>query len=371
MSLKSKAIVEKLFSVADVKINGNRPWDIRVHHEEFYGRVISQGALGLGESYMDGWWDVELLDEFFNKIVAAELNEKVRINTGILVNYLKGRIFNIQKSHAFYIGKHHYDIGNDLYEAMLDKRLTYTCGYWKNAATLDEAQEAKLDLVCKKLQLKRGQKVLDVGSGWGSFIQFAAERYGVSCVGISVSQEQVEYANKISKNFPVENRLQDYRDVTEKFDHVVSLGMFEHVGYKNYRAYMEKINSLLKDNGLFLLHTIGRNVSAVVLDPWIAKYIFPNSMLPSIKQIAESIEGLFVIEDLHNFGAYYDTTLMHWYRNFDAHWDSLRDKYGDRFYRMWKYYLLASAGAFRARKNQLWQIVLSKKGISGGYTSMR
>jgi len=170
---------------------------------------------------------------------------------------------------------------------------------------------------------------------------------------------------------PIELRLQDYRDVHETFDHVISLGMFEHVGYKNYRTYMEVASRCLKDDGLFLLHTIGGNMSVTHTDPWIERYIFPNSMLPSLAQIGKAIEKIFVMEDWHNFGADYDKTLMAWFHNFNKHWDTLKGKHGDRFYRMWKFYLLASAGGFRARKNQLWQIVLSKNGVPGGYASIR
>jgi len=236
---------------------------------------------------------------------------------------------------------------------------------------LDEAQEAKLDLVCRKLKLKRGQKVLDIGCGWGSFARFAAEKYKVKVVGITISKEQVDLGRGLCKGLPVEIRLQDYREVDEKFDHVVSLGMFEHVGYKNYRAYMNVVNRCLKDDGMFLLHTIGGNTSVKSFDPWIGKYIFPNSMLPSIKQIAQAAEGLFVMEDWHNFGADYDKTLMAWWRNFEKAWPSLKRKYDDRFYRMWRFYLLACAGTFRARKNQLWQVVFSKRGILGGYDAVR
>lgn len=370
MYIKDK--FEQLLSIADITIHGNRPWDIKVHNEALYARVLSQGSLGLGESYMDGWWDAEELDEFFNKVLRAGLKKHIHLNFPTVLNYLKGKLVNTQIRKAFHIGKYHYDLGNEVYKAMLDRRMTYTCAYWKDVKTLDEAQEAKLDLVCRKIGLKKGQRVLDIGSGWGSFIRFAAERYGASCVGVTVSKEQYEYAEKTKGNLPIETRLMDYQDVHETFDHVVSLGMFEHVGYKNYRRYMKKVSSLLKNDGLFLLHTIGSKVSVPATDPWIAKYIFPNGMLPSVKQIGESIENIFVMEDWHNFGAHYDMTLMHWWKNFNSHWDSgLRAKYGDRFYRMWKYYLLSSAGSFRSRRNQLWQIVLSKKGLLGGYTSVR
>jgi len=250
---------------------------------------------------------------------------------------------------------------------MLDKRLTYTCAYWDNAETLDEAQEAKLDLVARKINLKEGMKVLDIGCGWGSFAKYAAEKYGAEVVGITVSKEQVKLARELCKGLPVEIRLQDYRDVDGKFDHIVSLGMIEHVGQKNYRTFMNIVHRCLKDEGLFLLHTIGNNKSVKKCDPWIEKYIFPNGMLPSIKQLAKSFEGLFVVENWHNYGTHYDKTLMAWFKNFTGNLDKIKHIYDNRFYRMWKYYLLSCAGSFRARKIQLWQIVLSKKGLKDGW----
>ncbi|MFA6389957.1 MAG: cyclopropane fatty acyl phospholipid synthase, partial [Patescibacteria group bacterium] len=239
------------------------------------------------------------------------------------------------------------------------------------AKNLDEAQEAKLDLVCKKIGLKSGQRILDIGCGWGSFVKYAAEKYGVSAVGVTVSKEQAELAKKLCAGLPIEILLTDYRNITGEFDHIVSLGMFEHVGYKNYRAYFEVVARHLKDSGLFLLHTIGRNFSAKVTDAWTEKYIFPNSMLPSIKQIGEAIEGLFVMEDWHNFGTDYDKTVIAWLENFNQGWENLKEKYGERFYRMWTYWLYSSQVAFRVRKMQVWQIVLSKKGVPGGYRSIR
>jgi len=362
----SKQIIESLLKEAGIEINGNNSHDIQVHNEDFYQRVVAQGSLGLGESYMDGWWDCENLDEFFYRLLRARIDEKVKINIRFLLPAISALIFNMQnKSRAFKIGEKHYDVGNDLYQYMLDKRLTYTCGYWQEAETLDEAQEAKLDLVCRKLNLKKGMKVLDIGCGWGSFMKYAAEKYGVRSVGVTVSKEQVELGRKLCQGLPVEIRLQDYRDVNEKFDHIVSLGMFEHVGYKNFHTFMETAHRLLDDNGLFLLHTIGGNKSVKTPNLWVDKYIFPNSMLPSLKQIGAAIEKFFVAEDCHNFGVNYDRTLMSWYENFDKNWDKIKSSYDERFYRMWKFYLLICAGAFRARKNQLWQIVLSKKGILG------
>jgi cyclopropane-fatty-acyl-phospholipid synthase len=369
---KLKVTSEKILSLAGIKINGNNPWDIKVHNEKFYRRVLTQGSLGLGESYMDEWWECEKLDEFFYRILSFQLERKVKQNLRLLFRLLMSSILNKpSKRKAFQIGEKHYDIGNELFKNMLDKRMVYSCAYWKDAGSLDEAQEAKLDLICQKLRLQPGMKILDIGCGWGSFAKYAAEKYQVQVIGVTVSKEQVELGNSFCKGLPVEIRFQDYRDVNDTFDHVVSLGMFEHVGYKNYRTYMNVVRRCLKDDGLFLLHTIGGNESVTTTDPWIGKYIFPNSMLPSIKQIGRAIEGLFVMEDWHNFSADYDKTLMTWYRNFQKNWDKIRSKYDKRFYRMWKYYLLSCAGSFRARKNQLWQIVLSKTGVPGGYIAIR
>ncbi|MFC2014197.1 cyclopropane fatty acyl phospholipid synthase [Chloroflexota bacterium] len=363
---------QRLLSLAGIKINGDNPWDIRVHNEKFYQRVLAQGSLGLGESYMDGWWDCEKLDEFFYRAIRSQIESKVKKNWALLFEVLLAKVVNMQsKKRAFQIGEKHYDSGNELFRNMLDKRMVYSCAYWKDFHTLDEAQESKLDLICQKLGLQPGMRVLDIGCGWGSFVKYAAEKYKVKVIGITVSKEQAEFGKTLCKGLPVEIRLQDYRDVNDKFDHIVSLGMIEHVGYKNYSTYMEVVHHCLKDDGLFLLHSIGGNKSVTSADPWINRYIFPNGMLPSIKQLGSAIEGLFVMEDWHNFSTDYDKTLMVWYRNIDINWHKLKSNYNERFYRMWKYYLLSCAGSFRARRNQLWQIVLSKKGVLGGYKSIR
>ncbi len=369
---KSEGIAQKILSTAGIALNGNNPWDIRVHNAQFYSRVISQGSLGLGESYMDGWWDCDRLDEFFFRLLRSEAESKVKKNAILALQVLSARLLNMQsKSRAFQIGRKHYDLGNELFKNMLDKRLVYSCAYWRDAPTLDEAQENKLELICRKLALHPGMKILDIGCGWGSFLKYAAEKYEVQGVGISVSQEQVALGKTICAGLPVEIRLQDYRDLDEKFDHVISVGMIEHVGYKNYRTYMQVVDRCLKEDGLFLLHTIGGSKSVRSVDPWMNRYIFPNGMLPSIRQLGGAIEGIFVMEDWHNFSADYDKTLMSWHSNLENHWAEIKANYDERFHRMWIYYLLSCAGAFRARRNQLWQIVLSKKGVMGGYKSFR
>lgn len=363
MASSSESFIRELLDSAGVQVNGPNPGDIQVHDTRLYDRLVRDAHLGLGEAYMDGWWDCAAIDQFICKALLAELDQKVRGDWRIAWHALRARLTNLQSpSRAFEVGERHYDIGNDLYARMLDRRLNYTCAYWKNAHTLDEAQEAKLDLVCRKIGLKPGMKVLELGCGWGAFAQFAAQNYGVEVLGLTVSKEQVALGMQRCQGLPVELRLQDYREAQGQYDAVVSIGIMEHVGYKNYRTYMEVAKRCLKPGGTAFVHTIGANVDSTLADPWTTRYIFPNGMLPSIAQLAAAMEGIFVVEDLHNIGPHYDPTLMAWHANFEQAWPDLRVKYGDRFYRMWRYYLLSSAGAFRSRNQQLWQIVMTLPG---------
>ncbi len=372
MSSNYKKLLKNLLESADIKINGNNPWDIQVKDERFYKRAITEVELGFGEAYMAGWWESEKIDELIFRILRSDLVSKVNHNFKVALQLAGFWLINMQaRRRAFQIGKAHYDLGNNLFQNMLDKRMTYSCAYWKDAETLDEAQENKLELICKKLYLQPGMKVLDIGCGWGAFGKYAAEKYGVKVVGITVSKEQIKLGKQLCKDLPVEFRLMDYRDLNEKFDRIVSIGMIEHVGYKNYKQYFNVADRCLTDDGIFLLHTIGHEKSVKSTDAWTHKYIFPNGMHPSIKQLGEAIEGLFLIEDLQNIGADYDKTLMAWYKNFSNNWNKIKKDYDERFFRMWKYFLLSSAGSFRARHNQVWQIVLTKKGLLGGYKTFR
>jgi cyclopropane-fatty-acyl-phospholipid synthase len=368
---RERAIVEQLLAEVDIKVNGGRPWDIQVDHEDFFRRVLAGGSLALGESYMDGWWNCKQLDDFIYRVLRSDLKNKVKSWKDRL-GVVQAKLMNKQSlSRAFQVGKQHYDKGNDLFEAMLDERMIYSCGYWKTASSLEEAQAAKLELVCKKLDIRPGMRVLDIGCGWGGTARYIAENYKAEVTGVTVSEEQVGLASRNTEGLPVDIRLQDYRKLEGSFDRILSIGMFEHVGYKNYRTFMQTARCLLKKTGLFLLHTIGGNLSSTNIDPWIERYIFPNANLPSINQTSAAFEGIFVMEDWHNFGPDYDKTLMEWFRRFDSHWPSLKKKYDRRFYRMWKYYLLSCAGAFRARHTQLWQIVLSPSGIYRSYQCPR
>ena len=364
---RSRHLLDDLLATADVRINGDRPWDMQLHRNEALDEIVARHSLGLGETYMRGDWSVPALDQFFYRLLRADLQSKIKPFRN-LWRIARAHLVNLQsRSRAFQVGERHYDLGNDFYQAMLDSRMTYSCGYWREAQDLEQAQTAKLDLICRKLGLQPGMRLLDIGCGWGSLVSYAAEHYGVECVGVSVSREQCRFIEERYAHLPITVHLQDYRSLDEPFDRIASVGMFEHVGRKNHRTFMQVASRCLKKNGLLLLHTIGKNQRRSTTDAWIEKYIFPNGDLPSSGQICDSAENLLIGEDLHNFGSDYDKTLMAWHRNFENHWDRFAEKFDPQFYRMWRYYLLSCAGAFRARHIQLWQWIFSRK-LEGGVT---
>ena len=360
-----------IFDAAGIVINGPAPQDVTIKHKHMFRRALREGSLGFGNSYIEGWWDCDSLDQTITQVLRAGIYE--RISKWTVAMFIQSVILNPQTvSKSRKVGKTHYDVGNNLYSKMLDQRMIYSCGYWKDANTLDEAQEAKLDLVARKLELEPGMRVLDIGCGWGGAARFMAERYGVKVLGISISKEQIKYAKEAHQDMPgLEFRLEDYRNLSDRFDRIYSIGMFEHVGMKNYATYFQQVRRLLEPDGLSLLHTIGSNESVKSGDAWISEHIFPNSMLPSITQIASAIENVFVVEDWHNFGPDYDRTLMHWYQRFNKVWPELESSYSPEFYRKWRYYLLSCVGTFRSRRTQLWQVVLSPRGRMGGYIAPR
>ena len=364
------SMVARELARADISIGGGRPWDIRVNDSSFYSRVIKHGSLGLGDSYVEGSWDVDQLDELIVRLLQADLDRTVGYGFDRLRRLLSALGNRQSVTSATENSNHHYDRNVELYKAMLDSHMVYSCGYWKCASSLEEAQQTKLELICRKLELKPGMEVLDIGCGWGGFARYAAEKFGARIVGITVSRAQGQFAAEMCRHLPVDIRVMDYREITGTYDRIVSIGMFEHVGVQNYRKYMQVIRQCLRGGGLFLLQTISGNESVHVIDPWIDKHIFPGAVLPSIRQIGAACENLLVAEDWHNFGPDYDRTLMAWFDNFDRNWPRLRTMFEDRFYRMWKYYLLTCAATFRSRRNQLWQVVFSKE-RSGCYTAAR
>ncbi len=371
-TLAAQRAVSDLFGACGVRLDGRQPWDLRINDERFFKRVLTQGTLGLGESYMDGWWDCPALDEMCFRAIRAQLTKQVRLNLRTLLTIAASLLYNLQnRVRARLVGKRHYDLGNDFFAAMLGSSMQYSCAYFHGVDDLDLAQQAKMDLICRKLELQPGMRLLDIGCGWGGLARHAAKNYGCHVVGVTISQEQQSFAENLCQGLPVEIRLQDYRQINESFDRIVSVGMMEHVGFKNYRCFMQVARRCLTKGALFLCHTIGDSITSLRPDPWINRHIFPNSQLPSLAQTVRAAEGLFVVEDVHNFGACYDRTLLAWERNFQQAWPRFKDRYGERFQRMWRYYLLGCAGAFRARHIQLFQCLLSADGVLGGYVAPR
>jgi cyclopropane-fatty-acyl-phospholipid synthase len=371
---QGEKIVRGLFEQAGIQIGGSAPHDIRVLDRRFYSRVLGDGSLGLGEAYIDGWWECDAVEEMIVQLIRAEIHNKIRLSPRLVVENVKARMLNMQRPNNAYHNIAHYDLGNELFEHMLGPTMAYSCGYWRNAQNLDDAQRAKFDLICRKLMLQPGERLLDIGCGFGTLARHAAENYGVHVVGITIAREQHAYAQKVCAGLPIDILLLDYRELPSlgPFDKIVSVGMFEHVGVKNYRHYLELAASALPDGGLFLLHTIGTGVSRMTGDGYLNKYIFPNGVLPSPTNLGRALEGVFVVEDWHNFGHDYFPTFMAWHANFQRYVASDGYPHDERFTRMWTYFLKLFGASFKSRIScQLWQLVLSKRGVPDGYVSIR
>ncbi len=369
--MSSANVALGILEAAGVPTNGPQPWSIQVHNERLWDRVISQRQLGFGESYMDGWWDCPELDTMISKLLAINPLEYFKPSPTLALHAVRSYLRNNQtKNRAAKNAKHHYNIGNDLYTRMLDQEMVYSCGYWARASTLAEAQLAKFDLICRKLDLKPGMRLLDIGSGWGGFLRYAVKNYHVVGTGISPAENQIDLARQKSVGLHINFIQQDYRDLQGKFDRIVSIGMMEHVGPKNYRVFFEKCDDLLEVHGQMLHHTISSNLTKQVTDPFFERYIFPGGVLPSLAQIAKAAENLFVIEDVQNFGPDYDRTLMEWHKNISSTWHEI-PQYDERFKRMWNYYLLASAAGFRTGNLQLLQCVFQRNGQRPTYIASR
>lgn len=369
--MNSKLLCQSILSTAGVPINSHEPWSIQVHEDRLWNRIISQHQLGLGEAYMDGWWDCQAIDQMLTRLLSIKVVSLLRPSPRVLFTAFKSKVLNRQsKSRAASNAKYHYNIGNDLYSRMLDTEMAYSCAYWKDATTLDQAQINKFDLICKKLNLAPGMKVLDIGSGWGGLLRHAVKNYGVTGVGISPADNQISGARERSAGLDITFLQQDYRELQGNYDRVISVGMMEHVGPKNLRTFFSKCDELLKQDGMMLHHTITSTYSKSSTDPFFDRYIFPGGVIPSPAQISRAAEKLFIIEDVHNFGLDYDRTLLAWYENINKRWTEI-SHYDERFRRMWNYYLMASAAGFRARNLHLMQLVFRKNGPLESYTAVR
>ena len=360
-----RSIIERLLAEADIAIDGTRPWDIEVHDPRFFGRVLAGGTLALGESYMDGWWDCAALDEMCARAIAARLDQRIAHTFRDLLSLLQALLANQQtQRRARKVGRVHYDLGNEFFEAMLDPWMQYSCALFGEKDDLPAAQRRKLEMICQRLELRPGLRLLDIGCGWGGIAKYAAEHYGCSVVGLTISREQQKFAERWCRGLDVQIQLRDYREIRGTFDCAVSVGMVEHVGFKNYRAYLQAVATSLGKNGRFLCQGICNPVSSNQLDPWIRRYIFPNSVLPSLSRLTKAAEGLFLVDDVLNLGPHYDPTLLAWEENFRRAWPRFAEFFDERFRRMWRFYLLSCAGAFRARSLQVCRILFTREGTT-------
>jgi len=373
MSALAKRIITDLFSQAGVTLDGSNPWDIQLHDDRFY-RSAMRGSLGFGESYMEGIWDVDSIDALFRRIIRMNITRSSLVSINRLYLNIKSRLTNLQtRLGSLAIAETHYDLDHRLYELFLGPYNQYTCCFFNKAQTLPEAEIEKLEMICDKLDLREGDKVLDIGCGWGGFARYAAETRGCRVTGVSISKEQIAYARRYTEGLPVDIINCDYRDLPERFDaghfdKVVIIGMIEHVGYKNYRKLVNIVHRAIKDDGMFLLHTIGNSSRTTVGDPWMEKYIFRNSMLPAMSQLADAFEGVFVVQDWENYGHYYAPTLAAWQNNFETNWPQIEaieteHRFDEKFRRMFNYYFLSCKAGFETDHINLWQIVMTKEGL--------
>ena len=362
-SRKVGAIIEEMVELAGIRLGR----DMIVHDPAMWVDWADRGILAIGESYMERQWDSPHVDQVMAKLAAMPSEQKRRLFRSWKTRVLLAMAVLCNKQRRRYeleVAEKHYDVGNDFFQSWLDSNMQYSCGYWNDAATLDDAQLAKMKIIAEKLKLTPGMSVLDIGCGWGGLGRFLARNYGVTVTGLNISTEQLRWCRQRATEEGLDDAFiplhMSYRDISGSWDRIITVGMIEHVGPKNYAEFFDICRRSLTEGGIMVLQTIGANISKKVLDDrWLTRYIFPGGTLPSIAQLSRAVEKKLVIEDLQNFGPDYDRTLMAWYDNFSNVKDDLH--MSDRFLRMWEFYLLYCASGFRERKSQLWQFVFTKK----------
>jgi len=356
----SRLLAARLLAPLDVRLDGDRPWDIRVRDPRALRKSLTGGSLGFGEAFVDGWWDCGDLEELIYRLVVADLRGLAYMLPAVFLKRRLAALVNLQtRPRSRRVAEQHYDYGNDFFAALLGRHPIYSCGYFREGDDLDAAQLAKMDLICKKLDLRPGEHLLDVGGGWGELARHAAATYGVRVTSINISEEQMRIGRERCRGLDVEIVGCDYRDVRGTFDKVMAIAMFTHVGPHNYRGFMERMSRVLSPGGIFVMEGVWGNATQTTGDPWVDRYIFPGAVIPSGAQTFAAVERLFVVEDLHNFGPHYATTLRAWNANLQQAWPALAARYDERARRTFEYYLLAMAALFRARAMQNWQLVLT------------
>lgn len=339
--------------------------------------IITKGNLGIAEAYMHNKLKVDPLPFFISVLNDTSIGTRRKEGTDYLgmvmqavalPTDLMGLLTNQQtRELSSRVTKQHYDAGNDLYEKMLGPSMSYTCAYWKDAKNLDEAQFNKMDLIRRKLELQPGMKVAELGMGWGTAANHMHKYGNVDVTGVSLSEQQVKWAQENLAKEGLRFIWSDYRDHCEDpkhmhtYDRVYSIGMLEHVGYKNYAPFFKCIKALLKPDGLAVVHSIGEPDFVSASDPFLDKYIFPGAVIPAMSTITAGFENDFILEDWQNFGFDYSLTLAAWNENANVFFKENPDKYTPEFQRMWEYYLKMCEALFVTRINQLWHFVLSPR----------
>jgi cyclopropane-fatty-acyl-phospholipid synthase len=365
-----ESLVDSRLNKAGIKINGPNPWDPEVdadHLSSFNRQVVWQGMLGLGNSFLDGEWKCADLSTFFFKAIQAGLLQDSKMSLPYLWKWIRDTFTNPQnRPHAAKnIAEHYSDADKEgLVLGMTDPKWNqYTCGFYADPTNpvegLQAAQDRKLRVIFDKLRLEAGDTLLDVGMGWGGLLACAQQERCCRGMGVTLARNQLEYAEQ---HHGVQGLCTDYRSVNWPANRITAVGILEHIGPKNHRAFMEAIYRNLTADGIHLLHFFGRPAHNVgLLDPWTDQYIFPGLTCPTLVEVLRAADGLLELQHQEQFGFHYDPTLMAWYENFVAFAKTIGLDPDDRLYRMWKYYLLSCAGAFRAGEVKLYQLVFTKR----------
>lgn len=355
-----KLTLTTLLREANIEPNGASPWDPQIKDERFYRTVLLRGSVGLGDAYLNGWWECADISGFILRIIKSGIHLRVP-RVDIFLRRLRFGLIDAQnRIRSKRVAELHYDEDPYIFEVMLGSTNSYTCARWKGVITLDAAQQQKMDLLCKKAGLSSGMTVLDIGSGWGGFLAYAAERYQVRGIGLTISKTQLDYARKRYGNLPVEFRLQDYRDFVGGVDAVVSICVIEHVGSDHYREYFQKVReTLTREDGFFAMQCILACDTQARMDPWTEKHIFPNGILPTLERIENAVEGILHIVDREFFRDDYVRTFSAWYENLVRNKNAIIARCGVRYFRKYEYYLCLYIAGFGSGRIDVGQFVLS------------